>query len=168
MQGTRNPCRAATRGLDAVTTQKGGTTIPEFADPTGQQIYPIHNVKKPVFKGQPSDDDWLLNTRGWPGLQARRSCSLALFAFACRSLVLELFAFACRALVAGAFRFRGLLCKPLSLRTVRACRATRFLRKRGGGGAGRDRTDDLKLAKLALSQLSYGPGQGASENGGPE
>ena len=28
------------------------------------------------------------------------------------------------------------------------------------GGARRDRTDDLKLAKLALSQLSYGPGQG--------
>ena len=26
-----------------------------------------------------------------------------------------------------------------------------------GGGARRDRTDDLKLAKLALSQLSYGP-----------
>ena len=26
-----------------------------------------------------------------------------------------------------------------------------------GGGAYRDRTDDLKLAKLALSQLSYGP-----------
>ena len=26
------------------------------------------------------------------------------------------------------------------------------------GGADRDRTDDLKLAKLALSQLSYGPG----------
>ena len=25
------------------------------------------------------------------------------------------------------------------------------------GGAGRDRTDDLKLAKLALSQLSYAP-----------
>ena len=25
------------------------------------------------------------------------------------------------------------------------------------GGACRDRTDDLKLAKLALSQLSYGP-----------
>ena len=25
------------------------------------------------------------------------------------------------------------------------------------GGANRDRTDDLKLAKLALSQLSYGP-----------
>jgi hypothetical protein len=29
-------------------------------------------------------------------------------------------------------------------------------RKRDGG-AGRDRTDDLKLAKLPLSQLSYGP-----------
>ena len=27
----------------------------------------------------------------------------------------------------------------------------------GFGGADRDRTDDLKLAKLALSQLSYGP-----------
>ena len=27
----------------------------------------------------------------------------------------------------------------------------------GFGGARRDRTDDLKLAKLALSQLSYGP-----------
>ena len=27
----------------------------------------------------------------------------------------------------------------------------------GLGGASRDRTDDLKLAKLALSQLSYGP-----------
>ena len=26
------------------------------------------------------------------------------------------------------------------------------------GGAGRDRTDDLLLAKQALSQLSYGPG----------
>jgi hypothetical protein len=29
--------------------------------------------------------------------------------------------------------------------------------ERGPGGASRDRTDDLKLAKLALSQLSYGP-----------
>ena len=28
---------------------------------------------------------------------------------------------------------------------------------RKAGGASRDRTDDLKLAKLALSQLSYGP-----------
>jgi hypothetical protein len=27
----------------------------------------------------------------------------------------------------------------------------------GVGGADRDRTDDLKLAKLPLSQLSYGP-----------
>jgi hypothetical protein len=29
--------------------------------------------------------------------------------------------------------------------------------RRRNGGARRDRTDDLKLAKLALSQLSYGP-----------
>ena len=41
------------------------------------------------------------------------------------------------------------------------------------GGAGRDRTDDLKLAKLALSQLSYGPDRRwrytrqAPNNGGP-
>jgi hypothetical protein len=28
------------------------------------------------------------------------------------------------------------------------------------GGGDRDRTDDLKLAKLALSQLSYAPGRG--------
>ena len=39
------------------------------------------------------------------------------------------------------------------------------------GGGGRDRTDDLKLAKLALSQLSYAPGFIGSpvqlENGGP-
>jgi hypothetical protein len=31
---------------------------------------------------------------------------------------------------------------------------------RDRGGARRDRTDDLKLAKLALSQLSYGPNIG--------
>ena len=30
-------------------------------------------------------------------------------------------------------------------------------RRLATGGANRDRTDDLKLAKLALSQLSYGP-----------
>ena len=40
------------------------------------------------------------------------------------------------------------------------------------GGADRDRTDDLKLAKLALSQLSYGPWDKTStndrrSNGGP-
>jgi hypothetical protein len=33
----------------------------------------------------------------------------------------------------------------------------RFAEPPAPGGAGRDRTDDLKLAKLALSQLSYGP-----------
>ena len=38
---------------------------------------------------------------------------------------------------------------------------------RGNGGAGRDRTDDLKLAKLALSQLSYGPDPLADKNGTP-
>jgi hypothetical protein len=44
----------------------------------------------------------------------------------------------------------------------------------GDGGASRDRTDDLKLAKLALSQLSYGPllpklgkGEAKKAHGGP-
>ena len=42
----------------------------------------------------------------------------------------------------------------------------------GFGGADRDRTDDLKLAKLALSQLSYGPRDNnikidRRSNGGP-
>ena len=35
--------------------------------------------------------------------------------------------------------------------------AKRFSSSLESGGANRDRTDDLKLAKLALSQLSYGP-----------
>ena len=41
----------------------------------------------------------------------------------------------------------------------RLASATRSLRsvQAKAGGADRDRTDDLKLAKLALSQLSYGP-----------
>jgi hypothetical protein len=41
----------------------------------------------------------------------------------------------------------------------------------GFGGADRDRTDDLKLAKLALSQLSYGPRDNnrsiGAQDGGP-
>ena len=37
------------------------------------------------------------------------------------------------------------------------CRGRRRRYSKRLGGAGRDRTDDLKLAKLALSQLSYGP-----------
>ena len=38
-----------------------------------------------------------------------------------------------------------------------ASRGSGFLHPWKNGGASRDRTDDLKLAKLALSQLSYGP-----------
>jgi hypothetical protein len=40
----------------------------------------------------------------------------------------------------------------------------------GRGGADRDRTDDLRLAKPALSQLSYSPeerGEPSSSCGGP-
>jgi hypothetical protein len=41
-----------------------------------------------------------------------------------------------------------------------------FTRYRGiaAGGARRDRTDDLLLAKQALSQLSYGPYSAANSN----
>ena len=35
------------------------------------------------------------------------------------------------------------------------------------GGARRDRTDDILLAKQALSQLSYGPTSFCKEYGGP-
>jgi hypothetical protein len=40
---------------------------------------------------------------------------------------------------------------------LRIARSRRSLRDRASGGAGRDRTDDILLAKQALSQLSYGP-----------
>ena len=40
-------------------------------------------------------------------------------------------------------------------------RSTPSQLKLAAGGARRDRTDDLLLAKQALSQLSYGPGQDA-------
>jgi hypothetical protein len=64
---------------------------------------------------------------------------------------------------------------PPSLRfgvTAFAQRAGSPSRSAGGakaGGARRDRTDDLLLAKQALSQLSYGPGWNASrlKGGGP-
>lgn len=45
-----------------------------------------------------------------------------------------------------------------------ACRKPFFLWM--NGGAGRDRTDDILLAKQALSQLSYGPFFLASSAGG--
>jgi len=42
-------------------------------------------------------------------------------------------------------------------REPRLARGNDVLASAKSGGASRDRTDDLKLAKLALSQLSYGP-----------
>ena len=57
------------------------------------------------------------------------------------------------------------------MRSHSSARREAFLAERQGvvGGARRDRTDDLKLAKLALSQLSYGPevGNAPKEFGGP-
>ncbi len=46
---------------------------------------------------------------------------------------------------------------PRSVRRVLLA-AQHAAKKVGPGGAGRDRTDDLRLAKPALSQLSYSPG----------
>ncbi len=54
-----------------------------------------------------------------------------------------------------------------SWRHITAASAQHMARGRPGG-ASRDRTDDLKLAKLALSQLSYGPVSGSKiGSGGP-
>ena len=44
--------------------------------------------------------------------------------------------------------------------------STPTLHHKGNGGAGRDRTDDILLAKQALSQLSYGPFLVTSSAGG--
>ena len=54
------------------------------------------------------------------------------------------------------------LCKDERRRSSRVCARSVCDQPTGeplkkNGGARRDRTDDLKLAKLALSQLSYGP-----------
>jgi hypothetical protein len=46
---------------------------------------------------------------------------------------------------------------PALLRQVASKGNHRFASQAKVGGAERDRTDDLKLAKLALSQLSYSP-----------
>ena len=56
-----------------------------------------------------------------------------------------------------AFAFASLKLRraPALLSSLRSAQA------KLGGGAERDRTDDLKLAKLALSQLSYSPDQGS-------
>jgi hypothetical protein len=56
-----------------------------------------------------------------------------------------------------------LACRAEARRTTARLRplgygvATLLASRAKAGGADRDRTDDLKLAKLALSQLSYGP-----------
>jgi hypothetical protein len=52
------------------------------------------------------------------------------------------------------FFSRCQFCNP---QTMSAETVVFFIRCRSDGGARRDRTDDLKLAKLPLSQLSYGP-----------
>ena len=57
-------------------------------------------------------------------------------------------------------------------RPTRRRRAHEGLRLETTGGASRDRTDDLMLAKQPLSQLSYGPNSGRCEqiarmHGGP-
>ena len=69
----------------------------------------------------------------------------------------ETFCFQCRA--SGAYR------KMITWVHLVPCSATRSLKPIPGrlGGGERNRTDDLLLAKQALSQLSYTP----SKNGGP-
>src|SRR5687767_10983405 len=58
------------------------------------------------------------------------------------------------------FKERGRLCAHAISVAFGECSAHRTGRRTfrwGAGGANRDRTDDLLLAKQALSQLSYGP-----------
>ena len=56
---------------------------------------------------------------------------------------------------------------PLSTPTAFDRAAFAATRRLHHGGADRDRTDDLKLAKLALSQLSYGPAFAKASAGKP-
>jgi hypothetical protein len=59
-----------------------------------------------------------------------------------------------------------------SLRYERLAASVRGSVHERGGGAGRDRTGDLRLAKAALYQLSYSPevkpGAALLEGGGPK
>ena len=50
--------------------------------------------------------------------------------------------------------YKGRVCERLLAKRQDPCQPHPL---KADGGARRDRTDDLKLAKLALSQLSYGP-----------
>jgi hypothetical protein len=54
-------------------------------------------------------------------------------------------------------RKRALRASPGTLCSSASVAAPRVARRAKRGGARRDRTDDLMLAKHALSQLSYGP-----------
>jgi hypothetical protein len=62
-------------------------------------------------------------------------------------------------------RARAATCRPndavrYPLTNIRPLPTQRTIHRRHDGGAGRDRTDDLLLAKQALSQLSYSPLKG--------
>jgi hypothetical protein len=65
--------------------------------------------------------------------------------------------------LASSFVMRGAVSPRFAKRLRRAIR----LRSKRIGGAERDRTDDLKLAKLALSQLSYSPPMSISRLAAP-
>ena len=67
---------------------------------------------------------------------------------------------------------QNLVVPDIPMRSTRRRRAHEGLRLETTGGASRDRTDDLMLAKQPLSQLSYGPNSGRCEqiarmHGGP-
>jgi hypothetical protein len=64
-------------------------------------------------------------------------------------------------------RKRALRASPGTLCPSASVAAPRVARRAKRGGARRDRTDDLMLAKHALSQLSYGPMSRSARNGQP-
>ena len=106
-------------------------TEPKFCDLRTDQEKPIHDDKEPCPLGNAFDLGSTARKVPLPNGQLLALASIA-------GAHIRVLGFRSHQLAAPQRRSR---CAPRS----------------GSGGASRDRTDDLKLAKLALSQLSYGP-----------
>ena len=72
--------------------------------------------------------------------------------------------FGCQGAVGNVAHFSA-VAEATNRRSLSIARVDRWLRE--VGGAGRARTGDFRLAKAALSQLSYSPGAW-SQDGGPK
>jgi hypothetical protein len=108
--------------------------------PVRPNALPLHNVRYPPEDGGPTTENIILSS-GPSSLPSRRALSHS------TKLMFRIGRIP-RPTRRGSFFLPGLavLRRPISVL------------RRPNGGARRDRTDDLMLAKHALSQLSYGPG----------